>query len=93
MWQHTATFLMWPLSKAAQVLLHQIKTLNGDLDTAITSLQLVRNVMGDFRDSSGHWKNVLNEVTMLLAEMRNGPKKRKRGSRHDAQTKDGVEEQ
>jgi hypothetical protein len=85
---------MWPLSKAAQVLLHQIKTVNGDLDTAVSSLQLVRNVMGDFRDSSRHWKNVLNDVTLLLAEVRNKPKKRKRGSRlDDAQVKDGAEEQ
>jgi hypothetical protein len=74
---------MWPLSKAAEVLLKQIKAPQGDIENTVASLQLVRNVMGDFRDPSGHWKGVMSEVTALLAEMRNGPKKRKLGRNGD----------
>jgi hypothetical protein len=82
---------MWPLSKAAEVLLKQIKAPQGDIENTVASLQLVRNVMGDFRDPSGHWKGVMSEVTALLAEMRNGPKKRKLG-RKSTSSKDGTME-
>ncbi|CAG8975979.1 hypothetical protein HYALB_00012314 [Hymenoscyphus albidus] len=95
MWQHTSTFLMWPLSKAAEVLMDQVKASHGDIENNIASLQLVRNVMGDFRDPSGHWRGKMSEVTLLLAEKRNGPRKRKMGSLGRAPTvspKDGTME-
>jgi len=81
---------MWPLSKAAEVLMNQIKASHGDVENTIASLQLVRNVMGDFRDPSGHWRGVMNEVTLLLAEMRNGPRKRKMGRASTVSSKDGT---
>lgn len=73
------TFMMWPLSMAAQVLGRQLKSLEGDQAVVIASLRLVRCTMEDMEEPSGHWNGMIDSLAQQLAEMGPVTKKRKRG--------------
>ena len=86
------TFVMWPLSMAARALSRQFKNPKGDGNGIVTSLQLLRSVMEDLTDPSGHWKSLIGDIAQQLADPGIATKKRKRVKKSSAQGKEAWEE-
>jgi hypothetical protein len=60
---------MWPLSLAVHVLSNQVRGFTGDIDATVSSLQLLRSIINDLKDTSCHWNDLVRDITLILTEL------------------------
>ena len=78
---------MWPLSMAARVLSRQLKNSQSDAHGMFTSLQLLRSAMEDLEDPTGHWIDLIGEISRQRPDLGIMARKRKRVKKISVQGK------